>query len=34
MNFADKSDLIAENMKQMDFAEVHYHGKCFETSQL
>ena len=34
MNFADKSELIERNMKQMDFRKVYYEGKCFETSML
>ena len=34
MNFANKRDIIEENMKQIDVKKVHYHGKSFETAML
>ena len=34
MNFANKRDIIEQNMKQIDVTKVHYNGKSFETSML
>ena len=34
MNFANKRDIIEENMKQIDVTKVHYNGKSFEISMM